>query len=400
MTLIDKHLASCTVDFLFSTDQQRLGAIQFKRFTDPFYIVDRGTVTEKLIFLSESLNKTDNKQFTIKDLEHYVSSVFRSYLNIQAQQSSPAYESWKAQGYHSAERSILGFSKGIIRTFTFDNDRYILLENLERWLHLNPVFLQIWREVIVYLYSKHADKAHKLITPLTTHLLPLLEGLSTKGTHYTPILDIPHILYVNTNLPNEFRHKWRFLFSSKTMGESFSTMLGKIVNKGPTVFIVEDEDHYIFGGYAPESWSLKPTFGGNDSSILFTLSPAMRCFNSTGYNNHYQYLNLNQQTMPNGLGMGGQYNYWGLWIDSEYGIGQSSESCTTYRDYIQLSKRKDFKIRNMEVWAVGDEPTNDDDYGETSEATSVLDKNLESRVMLELAGKQMHSDGLREPENC
>lgn len=40
---------------------------------------------------------------------------------------------------------------------------------------------------------------------------------------------------------------------------------------------------------------------GDDSAMLFTLSPAMRCFNTTGYNDHYQYLNLSQQTMPNGL---------------------------------------------------------------------------------------------------
>lgn len=78
-------------------------------------------------------------------------------------------------------------------------------------------------------------------------------------------------------------------------------MLGKMLDKGPTLFFIEDEDQYIFGGYAPESWALKPQFTGNDTSLLYTLSPAMRCFSATGYNDHYQYLNLNQQTMPNGL---------------------------------------------------------------------------------------------------
>lgn len=78
-------------------------------------------------------------------------------------------------------------------------------------------------------------------------------------------------------------------------------MLGKMMDKGPTLFFIEDEDQYIFGGYAPESWALKPQFAGNDTSFLYTLSPAMRCFTATGYNDHYQYLNLNQQTMPNGL---------------------------------------------------------------------------------------------------
>lgn len=43
-----------------------------------------------------------------------------------------------------------------------------------------------------------------------------------------------------------------------------------------------------------------PNFVGSDQSFLFTLRPRMRCFPATNYNDHYQYLNLNQQTMPNG----------------------------------------------------------------------------------------------------
>lgn len=76
---------------------------------------------------------------------------------------------------------------------------------------------------------------------------------------------------------------------------------GRIVDQGPTVFIVEDSNGYIFGGFATESWALSPNFVGNDTSFLFTLRPKMRCFPASGYNGHYQYLNLHQQTMPNGM---------------------------------------------------------------------------------------------------
>lgn len=54
--------------------------------------------------------------------------------------------------------------------------------------------------------------------------------------------------------------------------------------------------------------------------------------------------------------MGGQFNYWGLWLDSEYGKGECSESCTTFKNYTQLSVHKNFQIRNIEVWAVGEKP--------------------------------------------
>lgn len=40
---------------------------------------------------------------------------------------------------------------------------------------------------------------------------------------------------------------------------------------------------------------------GDNTTMLFTLNPNINCFNATGYNDHYQYLNLHQETMPNGL---------------------------------------------------------------------------------------------------
>lgn len=57
----------------------------------------------------------------------------------------------------------------------------------------------------------------------------------------------------------------------------------------------------MFGGFATTAWNLNPKWAGDDTCFLFTLTPKMRIFNSTGFNDHYQYLNLNQQTMPNGL---------------------------------------------------------------------------------------------------
>ena len=54
--------------------------------------------------------------------------------------------------------------------------------------------------------------------------------------------------------------------------------------------------------------------------------------------------------------MGGQFEYFGLWVDSEFGKGHSSESCTTFREYTMLSAEKNFLIEHVEVWAVGEPP--------------------------------------------
>lgn len=135
---------------------------------------------------------------------------------------------------------------------------------------------------------------------IETSLLPTCENI-----HYIPdypaFIDISQILFINSNLPTVHQSKWRFLFSSQIHGESFSTLLGRIMDQGSTVIIVEDHNNYIFGGFATNSWSLSPNYVGTDLSFLFTLKPKMRCFPTTGYNSHYQYLNLHQQTMPNGL---------------------------------------------------------------------------------------------------
>lgn len=130
-------------------------------------------------------------------------------------------------------------------------------------------------------------------------------SIHSVGLQYVPdypaFTDISQMLFINSNLPSDYRIKWRFLFSSQIHGESFSTLMGRIVDQGPSVIIIEDTNGAVFGGFAANSWTYGPKFVGNDSAFLFTLRPKMRCFPSTGYNDHYQYLNLHQQTMPNGL---------------------------------------------------------------------------------------------------
>lgn len=56
-------------------------------------------------------------------------------------------------------------------------------------------------------------------------------------------------------------------------------------------------------------------------------------------------------------GMGGQHNYFGLWIDVDFGKGHSKAkpTCTTYNSP-QLSAKENFRFEKLEVWAVGDPP--------------------------------------------
>ncbi|KAG8513148.1 MTOR-associated protein MEAK7 [Galemys pyrenaicus] len=232
-------------------------------------------------------------------------------------------------------------------------------------------------------------------------LLPSSLNLSTlvperqvaQGREFDSLLDVPSLIYINSHLPAERRHRWRLLFASELHGHSFAQLLGHIVHQGPCVTLLEDRDGHVFGGFASRSWEVKPQFQGDNRCFLFSIMPRMAVFTHTGYNNHFMYLNHGQQTIPNGLGMGGQHNYFGLWIDVDFGKGHSKAKpmCTTYSSP-QLSAKEDFQFEKMEVWAVGD--TEESQLAKTGK--SILDVDPEAQALLEISGRTRHSQGLRE----
>uniref|UniRef100_K7G6W1 MTOR-associated protein MEAK7 n=1 Tax=Pelodiscus sinensis TaxID=13735 RepID=K7G6W1_PELSI len=261
---------------------------------------------------------------------------------------------------------------------------------IENWVFQVPqisAFLGvIIRQGLLVLHSL-PDQAKDIVS-----LVPKCKG--TKGGEFVSLLDIPSIIFINSHLPSELQHKWRLLFSSRVHGESFSQLCGHIINKGPCILILKDMDGYIFGGFASQSWEVKPQFQGDNRCFLFSVSPSLAVHTDTGYNDHYMYLNHGQQMIPNGLGMGGQHDYFGLWIDSDYGKGHSRAKprCTTYNSP-QLSANENFTLDGMEVWAVGELP----ESSVCKTKKSILDTDPEAQALLEMTGKSRQSDGLREP---
>ncbi|XP_055372161.1 MTOR-associated protein MEAK7 [Condylostylus longicornis] len=404
---MDPRLAQYITNFLFGPLGSRSSVVEFQRFAELYVYCVRGTIDERISVLLSSLGQqeTDHQSDIAYPLiKEYVEAVVSSYMRALRLQSGNEYKSWESKGFRIIKECIQKLAESLAYDVVQQGTQKVTREDAERWLQQNPTFLRMLEEVFIHLYNYRATKSPQdegvimRVSPGEEKgpLLPFCEGLQYVPD-YPAFTDISQMLFINSNLPAQFRTKWRFLFSSQIHGESFSTLLGRIMDQGPTVLIVEDSNGYIFGGFAPDSWSLSPNFVGNDTSFIFTLRPKMRCFPTTGYNDHYQYLNLHQQTMPNGLGMGGQFNYWGLWLDSEYGQGECSESCTTYKNYLQLSISKQFKIRNIEVWAVGEKPTNEDEEVDENQ-TTVLKSYKEDQAFLELAGRQCYSDGFKETE--
>ncbi|XP_028306657.1 MTOR-associated protein MEAK7 [Gouania willdenowi] len=211
------------------------------------------------------------------------------------------------------------------------------------------------------------------------------------------LLDLPTLMFLAPQLPDGYSAPWRLEFSTQLHGESFTRMLTGLMHRGPTLLLIKDTKGHVFGGFASHSWEVKPQFQGDSRCFLFSVFPQLRVYTTTGYNQHFMYLNQNQQTMPNGLGMGGQHDYFGLWLDCDFGRGHSRAhpKCTTYGSP-QLSAEEDFVLDSVEVWAVGKPP--EPEEGEEGKR-SILDADLEVQAIMEMTGKTLHSQGLREPED-
>ena len=94
--------------------------------------------------------------------------------------------------------------------------------------------------------------------------------------------------------------------------------------------------------------------------------------------------------MPNGLGMGGQLEFFGLWLDAEFGKGKCAQSCSSFA-IPRLSKDENFTYHQLEVWGLGDEPEEDDD----EDAAGALNKDPEAMAVMEMMGKTFISKDVK-----
>uniref|UniRef100_A0A2S2QRF1 MTOR-associated protein MEAK7 n=1 Tax=Sipha flava TaxID=143950 RepID=A0A2S2QRF1_9HEMI len=259
-----------------------------------------------------------------------------------------------------------------------------LTGDIDAWLRGNTLLGLLHRALITKLYCV----PHKL------NLLPSINISQKYIQSFKTILDLGWTMFIKNSLPMECQENWRLLYSSSSHGESFQALSSAIIDQGSTILILKDNSGNVFGGYASQPWLLKPKFYGDSSCFLFSLHPNLNLSGGSGHNDNFMYMNNGQYTLPNGIGMGGQMGYWGLWIDSEYGIGQSSVSCSTYSDYSMLSATKDFKIDALEVWCVKEKPKQDDE----EERKIPSNKDDWDMNLLEMTGHTKYADGLREDE--
>ncbi|CAH1640787.1 unnamed protein product [Spodoptera littoralis] len=400
---IDPRLAQYLTNFLFGYGPNKTPSCDFNRFAELYVYNVRGTSEERMMVAYNSLGMdfNDTIELPYQLLREYCESIASTYIKVLKSASSSRAKTWINKGFRGRASHVQALGEAIAASVEGDADVTLnacTSNQLNKWLQLNTLLRQMTEAVFVNLYGinkKTGDESPGPVARAEPCLMPLPIGLDSMPD-YPAFIDLSHIVWLNSHIPQKHQDKWRFLFSSHIHGESFSTMTGRIQDQGASLLIIEDNSGYIFGGYAPASWSLGPNFVGTDESFLFTLAPKMRVYPATTYNNHYQYINHHTKTLPNGLLMGGQFHFGAIWVNGDpFGEGSSAESCSTYKGYKRLSKEPNFRIKSLEVWGVGDKPMSLKESDERD--LSVLDVNPEAKAILDMAGRTRHSEGIREP---
>jgi len=363
------------VDVLSRSLVNKTGAISFQNYQQLAGDVAKGGLDNKINFML-MIAKVKKESLTTDSLQTCIRVIAKAFSKaVVAKQNLSISDEDCAKLASSLSHDLVFQNEK--RKSTFQKQQEVVdieIDDIEKLLMGNPLVENMITDILNHCFQ---------VTLKQQTLLPKLPK-STKTS-----LSLLQVLFLNSQLPHEMRHIWRPLFNTDVHGESFSKFTGCIINQGPSIVVVWDDQGNVFGGFATDSWTLGPKFCGKPETFLFHLHPKMNIYDTTPYNNNYQYFNLKQKTMPNGLGMGGQLEYFGFWIDSEFGIVKTSPTCSTYHSP-QLGQLEG-KIKKLEVFGVGDLKEEDIEAGR-----SVLDMDPEAQAVLEMMGKTFHSKVIRE----
>lgn len=194
-----------------------------------------------------------------------------SYMRALRLDDGIEFSSWESKGFRIVKECIQKLAESLASEAVQQGSQKVTRADAVRWLQRTPTFVRMLEYVFSHLYTYRPTTKTPQEETVTVRrrsiiadnhkLLPYCEGLQYVPD-YPAFTDISQMLFINSNLPNDYRCKWRFLFSSQIHGESFSTLMGRIVDQGPSVIIIEDTNGSVFGGFAPESWNYHPKFRG------------------------------------------------------------------------------------------------------------------------------------------
>ncbi|KAJ3153380.1 hypothetical protein HDU86_005210 [Geranomyces michiganensis] len=237
------------------------------------------------------------------------------------------------------------------------------------------------------LWKSHFQYALFALAP--SNPLPTFVG----GT--STLLALEDIYTLHASLPSEYQtdRSWQRLFTSDRDGGSWTVFADRITDAGAVLFVLRDTQGYVFGAFAGSELVSAPHFTGDSRDFVFSLQPKIAVYRSTGTNSNYHYLSSGASTFTNGLGFGGQLDYFGLFLAATFDGGHSKASphSTTFGNP-QLSARQEFSLDFVEAWLVKAKEVDDRLVDPKAAKRSVLDDDR--TAMLEMGGRRLYSKEL------
>lgn len=310
-----------------------------------------------------------------RSMQTFVSDLLQSYLMILRQKVPSAYSSW-VTGDLTQKSDVNIISQFFIRDINYVDGR-LHVEELERWLRVCGFVKDLSETVVKVAFGIEVEE-----------LKPTLP----KANKFSSLLRIPTVLTLS-HFTRDCSKEWRLLYSSVDEAHSWNILQNRLFGEGPTLVLIQDTAGPLLGGFASQTWKNGPHFYGDENCFLFRLRPELRLCFPTGYNSNFQYMNSGATTLPNGLGMGGQLNYFGFFLSSEFGPGSVSKTCTTFRDYIPLASQLEFFFSRLEVWAIGEPDAVEENVRQVHVTPSglVMQRDPGAAALLEMAGRTGYS---------
>ena len=196
---------------------------------------------------------------------------------------------------------------------------------------------------------------------------------------------------------------WALLFSSDAHGRSFRTLSSRCSNRGATLVLVRDSAGCVAAGAADAPLAKRAAFFGGYQSALFSLLPAARAYKPTGANSNCVWYAEGFESVPNGIGFGGQVGHFGLFVSDSMETGHSRMSATFNNQPLMggTDAGGAFVVDALEVWSIEPHALAEAEEAAARAARraasgSVLDSHAQERSFLALAsGRGSASDGVR-----
>lgn len=186
---------------------------------------------------------------------------------------------------------------------------------------------------------------------------------------------------------------WEIIYSTDIHGKNWTMFLEKVLLPQSCLIVIKDDDDFVFGVYVHSGLSINPKFHGTSHNFMFTLEPKFQIYHSTGLNSNYQYLNTGTQSLPNGIGFGGQIDYFGLFLNAGLsGKCDADPRSTTFNSPV-LSSKKEFNTKSIEIISIIQKECLNDDP-----ADSIL-ANEQDAAFLEISGRALYGKHVVLPKN-